>query len=524
MKIFITILSSLFCFSQLFSQSKQEVELNISKISISPNKKLEQYPISEFECVQNKLIQCNIDEDYDKYFEGLFGLKRAIYKGKLGFINRKKEVIISFNYSVAKSNFDGFHIITGQFILNNDEKYGVLNDFNEIVIPFEYDSLAVFFDDYYIAKKSNKIGFFDKYGNIKIPFEYDKFIGNVGGDNYTALILEKNKKTGVVDFFNKVRLPFEYEWVGKLSIKDYFLASNSQFVNFFNFENKPLFKNKYSSIEPSDYAYEHLKVRLNGKWGVIDITENVLVPIKYSEGTSYGNINHIYQGNKMGIYDIAKRKEIYPPIYEEVRMVNEKSAIIRENGKYGFVKGEKIKIPFEYTSIDTNTNDFNLLMCEKNGIVYRYDLTKERFEEKYDDFISGSFVDFYKKKGKWGIIKDDKVFVAIYDSLSFMLHFERHTKRPLEAGDIFFKKNGTWGVMNNVDLTIFIPAEYQEIRYIADGVYGVKKGNLWAINFLYDNFKTQHLYKIIEYDERLNVLILDGIPFTRIKKGMVRIE
>lgn len=122
----------------------------------------------------------------------------------LGLLNLEGEVVISAQYAFRSKN-----ISKGLWPVSKNNKFGVIDLKNQVVIPFEYRMIENFSDilDIAAAQKveNGKYGFIDRAGKLVIPFEYDNaWISN------KYIIAKKNNKWGILDRDNKIILPFEY--------------------------------------------------------------------------------------------------------------------------------------------------------------------------------------------------------------------------------------------------------------------------------------------------------------------------
>jgi hypothetical protein len=93
-----------------------------------------------------------------------------------------------------------------------DEKYGILNDKGEFVVPIKYDYIESFSefsdlmenDTLFCVKLNNKYGAIDKAGNIKIPMIYER----LQPFSYGITIANKDDKVGLINYKNEIIVPF----------------------------------------------------------------------------------------------------------------------------------------------------------------------------------------------------------------------------------------------------------------------------------------------------------------------------
>lgn len=154
--------------------------------------------------------------------------------------------------------------------------------------PKEWEQVAFFDEETDLAVVSiNGIhGAVNRNGEAVIPIEYDYAMVRFGEG---LLAVKKNNKWGYVDHLNNVIIPFEYD-----NLIDY-LTEIGEFI-----------KHNDSNIGTVDY-FSHNKViaKKNGKIGVIDKENKILIPFLYkriiswcvdfvvvcNEADKYGTIN-----------------------------------------------------------------------------------------------------------------------------------------------------------------------------------------------------------------------------------------
>ena len=97
---------------------------------------------------------------------------------------------------------------------------------------------------------------------------------------------------------------------------------------------------------------EYTKVKINGKWGVLDLSNNIIITPQYEELFYSGNdFWEISINNKKGIIDTLGNI-ILPTIYDELYSINNTHILAVKDSKYGVVDFRgKIIIPFHYDKL-----------------------------------------------------------------------------------------------------------------------------------------------------------------------------
>lgn len=204
------------------------------------------------------------EHNYNKY-------DRVVKHGKMGLIDFKGQLIIPPIYDVLEDE-ESKDVI----FFKDDDKFGYLNLNNNIVIPCIYEYATGFVKDINltVVAKNGKYGFIDKNGEVKIPLTFD-FAGQFA--NGLAPVV-KNNKVGFVDYNGNLVIPFEYD-------ADY--SSCHYDYNFKNLCRKEL---------GLGYGFKYGKisfVKKNNKWGIIDLTGNLICPYKYDSVKSRSGYNSV---------------------------------------------------------------------------------------------------------------------------------------------------------------------------------------------------------------------------------------
>ena len=237
-----------------------------------------------------------------------------------------------------------------------------------------------------------------------------------------------NGKYGFVNKDGKEQIPFEYDEVEPFSVK----ASTVW--------------DYYSDEAYSSPATERVSVdaKKNGKWGLIDKANNILIPFEYDDHFRYAG---------KGLYHTSK------------------------NGRKGMIDEQNnVLIPFEYEDIEDFFDYLKVMKNKKWGLVARngYKLV---LPCRYDKIESANKDYAVVRKGaKWGIVK-----VAVNEQV--VIPFDYDELSMFSEGLARAKKNGKWGFVDSNNKTV-IPFEYEEASvFRSDGTASVKKiGNCSSID------------------------------------------
>lgn len=207
-------------------------------------------------CGEIVLSNAGFEDFYDDWRD-LYYDNRALVKrwdrpegGKClyGYLDRKGNLIIDFQYELATRFYKGFACVfrderwsvidsngkdvfsidrglsfvdwyndgdTIRILVRKDQKYGVVTK-DYVIIPFEYDSISLTANGYYVLGKSKGdnglcvYGLYNRVGWPILPIEYDSIrLSNVT-DPMPVFFIEKGSKVGAFSSMNGILFPCEY--------------------------------------------------------------------------------------------------------------------------------------------------------------------------------------------------------------------------------------------------------------------------------------------------------------------------
>lgn len=139
--------------------------------------------------------------------------------GKLGFINKKGQVIIPFSYKADYDNKPLFNFNDGLAWVPKGAKYGAINTSGKTVIPFDYDGVESLNERLYHVWVTKKDGTSSKKvinssGKVVFNNTYD-IIHRFEEEGYAQV--SKNNKWGLINTAGKVVIPLIYDQVSWFS-------------------------------------------------------------------------------------------------------------------------------------------------------------------------------------------------------------------------------------------------------------------------------------------------------------------
>ena len=301
------------------------------------------------------------------------------------YINENGDLIFK-NYEI---NLNYSPINSPLFVANKDNKKGVIDIDENIIIPIEYKEINI--EEKYILVKdfNDKIGCFDIKGNLTVPFIYDlNSAYAMMSHNNNLMVHKSGEKYGIIDISNnKIVLPFEYYphsgWTMiKKEIKEGKTIYEFRSATDGNLIMKSPIKYQFG---PGYNKEDFFKTRLiiyNNKCGIMYDNKIVVQPEYEEDGDAL--INHLIfrKAGKAYIFD-NKGNLMFTTSEDEFHHNNYMNEVVEENfvkvfrnGKFGAIDFKNnILIPFEYDQmffVDYNNKDM-LKVCknDKWGIIDR---------------------------------------------------------------------------------------------------------------------------------------------------------
>jgi hypothetical protein len=399
---------------------------------------------------------------------------------KYGFIDKySKKLVIPYEYD---NDFGLAEFVNGKCILSKDNRYGLIDYKNNILIAFEYDRLRFAdFGKYLIYTKNNKDGLLDKDGKELIPNIYDKLSFTKNGENSPSLfIATKKNKYGIINIDNQIITPFIYDEISEIYDKGVNslglrrIGINDKY-NLLDSNNKVFFEEwqeSISDIKHNDYVCIYKK----GKIGLVGINNNIRVKPVFDEINFYGYSDKILLSTKT--YTILLdpvKKQISKDTMGTLIVVNWKTKVMVENknDKYGIRDSTyKLIVPCDFQAIGTRQrHPPEVMILKQNNKFCFYHLAKKKYLTSfiYDDiFIALETVVGVKKNNKYGVVDYYGVEIIPF----------QYDKLDLAGGDLMIAKK-----QNKYQIISFsnrVKSElYDEIIDLDNYTFNVRNGNVW---------------------------------------------
>jgi hypothetical protein len=350
-----------------------------------------------------------------------------------------------------------------------------------------YDFQSVFYrDGIATVGKDGKFGYLRQDGKEITPLKYDKVmpfdwdIGRVCIDG----------KWGLVDVSGKEITPLIYDEIRqthnpivKLNGKyGYLNRETGELLTPVKYDEAHRWIQIWGESDSCDFWENDLaEVRLDGKWGCIDLHGNETVPLKYDEIkiSQRGGFHAARLKRKWGFID-RNGKETVPFEYSSVDEFSAGRARVKKKGKYGFIDNSGVSvIPAVYDYCESHFRKD----CDKKGIdpvvvkldgKYGYtdvngnEIVKPVYEYATSLYF-GAGMAAVMLNGKMGFIDRTgrKKIPFIYEPADSPHGEEWMNNYRFLDGFANVKLNGKWGVIDRKNRVI-IPFIYDRFLGIRD--------------------------------------------------------
>ena len=131
---------------------------------------------------------------------------------------------------------------------------------------------------YYIALKEDKYGIVDSQDRIIIPFIYDEYADDADNGLITVSL---NGKFGIIDLNNNIIIPFEYEVIRNYLPENLVAKKNGKY-GLINLNNEIISNFIYGDLFKIK-GYDNYIAKLDSKWGIVDKNLNIVKPFIYDD-------------------------------------------------------------------------------------------------------------------------------------------------------------------------------------------------------------------------------------------------
>ena len=339
------------------------------------------------------LAECQYDD-----ITAIYGIKNALKvkkNEKYGVINNEGKEIVKNDYLDVQAL--GTDSKTGFIVKNADNKYGIVDNSNNIILGLQYDEIEkVYGNDLYVVKINGKQQLVKKDGTEVLSDKFDE-IKAILKEKDAGIIYTQDGKYGVMDLLGTNKINAKYE-----ELKE---AKSGIYI-----------------------------AKKDGKYGIIDISENEKVAFKYNmitynekadlyvaEDEEFNNdvMDSNFEVKQSGILISLDEEKGYIELrqadeykYYNFKFEEKKESEIytsntlylsKKDGKYGFVdKDGKVVVDYIYDDA-TNQNVYGYVGVKKDGKWGSLDNKGNIVQEPTYDLDEYLKIDFI---GRWHFGKD----------------------------------------------------------------------------------------------------------------------
>ncbi len=329
--------------------------------------------------IQNDLISTKPARSYGNDYT-TFLVER---NGKYQILNNSAELEINKTFERIDKLSNNYYLA-----YQNDSIF-LINDNGEIVAN-EYSGYYDF-NKGFIVRKNDKMGAISYKNNIILPFEYDSvYYPRLEKHLYAS----KNGLFGVIDFEGKVIIPFNYEYISRAwyneseEFDDNLIVQKSGKLGTINMNNEVIIPLIYDGISGwVEYSPDEHYVKKTGKYGMVHPNGEIMIPCEYDFIYYYEkDVILVSKNNNFGIIN-NKNKTIINCEYEKIIVdfdflgfnldeEKEDKYVVKKDGKWSYLdtKGKIIKanIPedeiskeYEFYLRDSNHSIDEILILAK---------------------------------------------------------------------------------------------------------------------------------------------------------------
>lgn len=357
--------------------------------------------------IENGFKSISVEMEYGEKFdyEGkrYAGLSLVRHKGKYGFIDKNRNIVIPLKYDEVGCNFTNHYNQNDSYCYYGDilisvainGKWGYVDKYGEIKVPLIYDEVPYRQkSDLMWVKVNGKFGSVDHEGNIVIPIMYDNKIEFANNNLARACI---NNKWGFINKNNETIIPFKYSHtrgftpsseLAQVCIKENKHSAKYGYINALGEEKIPL---QYEFAD--DFNYGLAGVVKNGKLGFINEHGDVVIAFTYTPeydkdefgdnlsfaSYKYGNVAFVKNDKKYGIINNSG-VAITPFKYDKIRGANNNGDFIANINKTMIYLDRRGN---EYSSQSEQKKQSTELMAYQGDTRAMLDLGK-KYEDKDD--------------------------------------------------------------------------------------------------------------------------------------------
>ncbi|MCC6725368.1 MAG: WG repeat-containing protein [Saprospiraceae bacterium] len=288
----------------------------------------------------------NIGLPYDRFYPSNNGFSVVMKDSLFGLINMTGEELVPLKYK-------GYRIKDKGLFFYSDTKEVTYATPSYYITPNEKRKAALGVKEflpglYQVSFSHREIGLVNEKRDTVVPPLY-KF-GAVHQKGYIAASLDE-AKWGVIDTKNKTLYPFQADNMGTWTKSGLLPIRYEKEWGLLRFPSAEVVIpfGKYEYIETYDAENEQFIAKQNGKQGIINAKQEVIMPFEYEYISSSSHVtNSLTVGKgKVGFW-YRPNGFVHEPVFERVRNLEDSLVLVDSNSTYALMdaKNGKVIIPF----------------------------------------------------------------------------------------------------------------------------------------------------------------------------------
>jgi len=380
-------------------------------------------------------------------------------------------------------------LFTGLNAQQASGKWGALDTYGKVVVPFVYDKILGFSDEgYAIAYINGKQGIIDKQGKVLVPVEYDdiRFYSAQG----LAQVM-KGKVWGIVNLRGQTIVPMGHSGLRRINTLEKIvpIMVNNQ-IQLLDYSGKILHAPKgtyeaYSMLGNGLLSFS--KVGISG-WGIMNFEGKILAP-----AGKYDIVEGVYAQPAVRISKCADRYAckygllntagvpVTQVVYDDIKTHEDQGIgiIARKGDKWGTMDAAgKALIPFKYSMLTYIANGYHdASVTTGNQTLYGVvlDNGKEIIPCKYEKSTT-----FFPEEGVGRMLDQDYMYALCDETGKALTGFDYDEMHEPSEGMISAVKGIKCGFLDRQGKEV-TPFVYSEVLPFSQKVASVKKDQKWGV-------------------------------------------
>jgi hypothetical protein len=286
-------------------------------------------------------------------------------------------------------------------------KYGYVDEYNKVVVPFQYDQAKYFVNGMAQVKLKWKWGYIDTTGKEVVPCKYDEIVFSFGEEGlaiartptqlvyidksgnevivlHEAYSFATNFHEGMAIVAKKFdEIQHNYDAAKGKEVSQRYTVAKFGYIDKTGKEVIPCeFRNAGNFDGGLASVSKEIGLLGKTKHGYIDKTNEVVIPFEYDDAVSFADDLAIVKQNKKWGFIDRTGKQVIPCIYEDIghygdygdsrihisSKFDEGLMSVKQNKKWGFIdKTGKIVIPCKYLGVSKFNNGFSIVLKAREG-------------------------------------------------------------------------------------------------------------------------------------------------------------